>query len=99
RLVAPVDARSVVQRVCLDVHVQPRDVVGRDDGLVCSGDLAYVLAGVGDLGAAAVGAEAAERRDHVAAHRAEAREIADVTPGGHRLGPVAIPGRRARALL
>ena len=39
RLVAPVDAVVVGQRVVLDVHVQAADVVGRDHLLVGGGDL------------------------------------------------------------
>jgi hypothetical protein len=85
RLVAAVDARTPGQRSPLHVHVQAGHVVGGDGGLLCGGDRLRVAAGVADLGAALVGAPAAQRQHHVAAHRAQRCDVGQVAAGCLRL--------------
>ncbi len=93
------DARLVVLRLGLDVHVQPGNAVGGDHRLVGLGDLADAGAGVGDLGAALVGAVAAEGRDHITAGRAQRRSARRTARPAGRAGLGAVPGQRAGALL
>ena len=98
RLVATVDAVAAVERPALDVHVEARHVVARDHLFVGSGDCVHVLAGIGDLGAALVGAPAAERRDHVTAEGPQGRDVGEVAAVGDWIASAAVPGERARAL-
>ena len=90
RLVAPGDAGGVVQRVGLDVEVQSGDPERGDHLLVVPGDRADAGARVGDLGAAVVGAVAAERRDHVAAESAQRGDVRTVVVQRHRRGAVPV---------
>ncbi len=97
-LVAPVDAVGLGERTALDVHVQTRDSVRRDDGFVGGRDRVDVLTRVSDLGSSLVGAPPAERWDDVAPHRSEGRDVGEIGCRRDGLVPAAVPSKRARAL-
>src|SRR5579863_270474 len=91
RLVAPVDAGRVGQRVRLDVQVDTGHVVGGDHLLVDGGDAGDVGATVGDVGAGGVGRVAAEGWDDLAACRLDLGDLDAVGGVRDRLAGAAVP--------
>src|SRR5215471_6432674 len=97
RLVAPVDASGIGQRVRLDVQIDTWDVIGGDHLLVDPGYRRDAGATVGDIGAGGVRGVTAERGDDVAARRLDHGDVAAEAGRGDGLAGVTVPVRRARA--